>query len=376
MPEPTIVAADVPRWSPRALLMAWSVPVALGSLLVSVVVQTAGPHPEFWRMLVVAAACWYVWALMTPVIERLAERKAIERPVAAGVIAVHVAASLTACAVQALTTAVASQWLMPTPGAPIGAVFLYWLLLLLPAGVIVYAAVVGLRTAEINRARLLVRERQAQQLTAQLTEARMNALRAQIQPHFLFNTLNAVIALVRDHENSRAVQALTTLGALLRTSLRSGAAHEVTFGEELRFTTNYLAIERLRYGDRLSVQLHVPSHLHDASVPTLLLQPFVENALRHGLRHQPVGGHVVISAHADVDRLVVRVEDDGQGLPNDWEARCANGFGVANSRARLHQLYGVDATLSIASRVGRAGTMVEIALPLRWESRTVLASSA
>src|SRR6185503_15262270 len=146
-----------------------------------------------------------------------------------------------------------------------------------------------------------------QRLAAQLTEAQLNTLRAQIQPHFLFNTLNAVIALVRDRENDQAVDALTTLSALLRTSLRSGDVHEVTFGEELTFTTNYLAIEQMRFGDRLAVRLDVPATLHDVRVPSFLLQPFVENAVRHGLRHQEKGGHLDISARADARRLVVRV---------------------------------------------------------------------
>ncbi len=362
---PETSAAEVPRWSARALMLAWSVPVALGVPLTIFSLGAGGQQVPFWRMLLIVGATWYVWAAMTPFIVRLADRRRLERPLSARTVATHLVAALSACAVQALTAAVATQTLAPSPGAAFGAVFVYWLLLLVPAGVVVYAAVVGLRTAEVNRATAAERERQAQALAAQLTEARLAALRAQIQPHFLFNTLNAVIALIRDGENRRAVEGLTTLGALLRTALRSGATHEVTLGEELAFTANYLAIEQMRFGERLEVRVDVPEPLRDTRVPSLLLQPFVENALRHGLRHQPDGGRVEISARAAGDRLEVRVEDDGAGLAADWEARCAEGFGVANSRARLRQLHGAAALLELVPRAGARGTLVRIALPLR-----------
>jgi LytS/YehU family sensor histidine kinase len=255
-----------------------------------------------------------------------------------------------------------------------GDLFVYWWLVLLPAGVIVYAAVVGLRTAEVNRAELRARERQAQQLAAQLSEAQLKVLRGQIQPHFLFNTLNAVIALVRDRETGQAVNALTTLSTLLRTALRTGATHTVALREELAFTANYLSIERMRFGDRLRVGIDVPPSLGDARVPTFMLQPFAENALHHGLRQHPHAVRVDISARAERERLVLRIEDDGAGLAEDWEIRTASGFGIANSRARLRQLYGSAAILNIARRDRASGTLVEIVLPL--ERETAAASAA
>jgi signal transduction histidine kinase len=365
MDEPTLVESKASRWSVRALLLAWSVPVALAMPLSIVSLRGSGQTVALWRVLLIVGASWYVWAAMTPLIVRLADRRQLERPLTVGVIATHLAAAVVACTVQALTSAVATQVLAPPSGASLGGVFIYWLLLLLPAGVVVYAAVVGLRTAEVNRAALLARERQAQRLAAQLSEAQLSALRAQLQPHFLFNTLNAVIALVRDREADEAAQALTTLSSLLRTALRTGATHEVTLGEELTFTTNYLAIERMRYGDRLGVGVRVPETLGDARVPSFLLQPFVENALRHGLRHQPNGGCVDIAARIEGNQLIVTVEDNGVGLSTDWEERIAAGFGIANARARLRQLYGSNASLDIRRRSDGHGTVVQVALPLR-----------
>jgi signal transduction histidine kinase len=352
------------RLAPVLLLLVWSIPVVLGAPLTVVSLRGSGAPAEPWRVLLMVGASWYPWAAMTPLIVRLADRHRLERPFKAGTIAVHVAAALGACVVQSLFTAIGSQTLGPPSNATFGQVFVYWLLIVLPAGVVVYGAVVAFRTSQNNRAEALARERQAQQLAAQLSEAQLNALRSQIQPHFLFNTLNAVIALVRDVETDKAVDALMTLGALLRSSLRTGATHEVPLREELAFTTNYLAIERLRFGDRLSVCVDVAESLGDTRVPSFLLQPFVENALRHGVRDQDTG-RIEISARSVGDRLVVRVEDDGGGLAPDWEGRAANGFGIANSRARLRQLYGTEATLSITRAPDAARTVVAIELPLR-----------
>lgn len=368
MPTPT--ESPAPRWSVRALLLAWSVPVALGTLFTIFSLRATGQPVALWRVLIIVAASWYIWAVMTPVIVRLADRCRLERPLTTGVIAIHLIAALVACALQALATAVAIAAVGASAGVPFVSVFIYWLLLFLPAGVIVYGAVVGFRTAELNRADAVARERQTQQLSAQLSEAQLSALRSQIQPHFLFNTLNAVIALVRDHQTDDAVRALTTLSSLLRTALRTGATHEVTLTEELTFITNYLAIERLRFGDRVCVTMDIPAALGDVQVPSFLLQPFIENALRHGLRDQIGPMRLDVSARANGDQLLVLVQDDGAGLAADWEARSAAGFGIANSRARLRQLYGTDASLTIARHADTNQTAVEIAIPLRHAAAT------
>jgi sensor histidine kinase YesM len=336
-------------------------PLALASA------DAGGTPIAFWRILLMVAATWYVWAAMTPTIAHLAERQHIERPLKPKPLAIHAGAALFACAIQALTATIVTRLFGNTP-ATFSEIFSYWLLTLLPAGVIVYAAVVGLRTSQVNRARLVAREQQAQELARQLSEVQLKTLRSQIQPHFLFNTLNAVIALVRDQENARAVEALTTLSALLRTALQTRAVHEITLGDDLAFTANYLAIEQMRFGDRLTVNIDVPEPLREARVPTFLLQPFVENAVRHGLRSRNGGGCIDISARANDHSLSIGIEDDGAGLAADWEERSAAGFGISSSRARLAHLYGDDAALAIGRNDGRKGTRVDISLPLRRES--------
>jgi signal transduction histidine kinase len=376
MPTRRSAEAVVPRWSARALLLAWSIPVALATPLTTLTLRASGQTVAFWRVAVTVAASWYVWAAMTPIIVRLAERERLERPLSARVSLIHLGAALLACAGQALTTTVAIETVGPPPGATFAAILIYWFFLLLPAGVIVYSAVVGFRTAELNRAEAADRERQAQRLAAQLSEAQLAALRSQIQPHFLFNTLNAVIALVRDHENDRAVEALPTLGTLLRTALRTGSTHEITLADEVAFTTRYVAIEQLRFGDRVSTRIDVPETLGPARVPSFLLQPFVENAFRHGLRDHLGHMCVEISARREDGRLIVMVADDGGGLPSDWEDRSAAGFGIANSKARLRQLYGSDASLTVSKRSDPNRTCVEIVLPFRDMTRSPSAAGS
>jgi LytS/YehU family sensor histidine kinase len=123
----------------------------------------------------------------------------------------------------------------------------------------------------------------------------------------------------------------------------------------------------MRFGERLCIRIDVPASLGDARVPSFMLQPFVENALRHGLRQQSSAVRVDISASSDSNRLILRVEDDGAGLAKDWEERSASGFGIANTRARLQQLYGSSASLQIARRTDAKGTAVEVVLPYERE---------
>ena len=210
-----------------------------------------------------------------------------------------------------------------------------WFVSGLPFTVVVYAAVVGIFYGIVARARLRERERDAARLAQQLSEAQLASLRMQLQPHFLFNSLNAIMALVRDGENARAVDAVSLLGDMLRATLRAGPAHEVALVEELTFTRRYLELEQLRFGERLQVTFDVPAALLDAAVPLFVLQPFVENAIKHGILGRRRGGAIAIAATTDGSTLTLRVSDDGVGLVTDWDAASAEGVGLRNARTRL-----------------------------------------
>ena len=347
----------LPRWSFRTLLLGWSVPAVLTVPFAIVSLRTGPPGVAPWRMLVVVAVAWQVWTLLTLPVLALADRLPLERPWRARAVLVHLAASLAMCAVQALVTAIVFRSLVDATASTLASLWGYMFLRFAPSGAILYTAIVALRSMQVERAR-------AETAAARLAEARLQSLRAQLRPHFLFNALNATVALVRDGENARAADALVGISELLRATLRGDARHEVTLEEELAFVEQYLAIERLRMGDRLRVEMNVPPSLLDARVPSLCLQPFVENAVRHGLRHVPGEAVVGVSARAAEGRLQLQVTDNGSGFPAEHVLATTPGIGIGNARARLALLHGAAASVRFGAGADGRGTTAELIVPL------------
>jgi sensor histidine kinase YesM len=206
-------------------------------------------------------------------------------------------------------------------------------------------------------------ELRASQLETQVAQARLGALKAQLQPHFLFNTLNAIVVLVRQQKGQQAEETLARFSDLLRAVLADMDAQEVTLARELEYLRLYLSIEQLRFSDRLRVDFDVDSELLDAAVPHMALQPIVENAIRHGIGARASSGVIGIRAQRVVDHLHVSVRDDGPG----FREKCASiglGLGLANTRARLKQLYGAEAELKTESPAD-GGAVVTLVLPFR-----------
>lgn len=317
-----------------------------------------------WRVLVVLAVTWQIWALLTRPVLALADRLPLQRPLSLRVVGAHVATSLAMCAAQGVATAVAFRFLMPVASTTFPELVAHMLLRFTPAGVIAYAAIVAARTSQVQHARAAIREAEAHALALRLAEAELGALRAQLRPHFLFNALNATVALVRDGANAQAADALLALSALLRATLRGDARHEITLAEELDFVEQYLSIERLRMGKRLRVQVDVPPELRDARVPSLCVQPFVENAVRHGLQEVPGEAVVAVSARETNGRLEVCVTDNGVGMRAEPHAAETPGIGVGNTRARLELLYGDQASIQLRAGRDGHGTVAELVLPL------------
>ncbi len=206
------------------------------------------------------------------------------------------------------------------------------------------------------------RERRALELAASLAQAKLQALRMQLQPHFLFNTLNAISTLVH-RDAAAADEMIGNLSDFLRLTLENADRPELPLGEELEFVRCYLAIEQVRFGDRLRVDYDVPAELRNVPVPTLILQPLVENALRHGLEPQTGGGTLRLEARRTGDSLQVSVIDNGRGLPAQPPQR--TGIGVANTRERLRERFGANsgAGLVMESPAG-GGTAAILTLPL------------
>jgi two-component system, LytTR family, sensor kinase len=229
----------------------------------------------------------------------------------------------------------------------------------MPTVVSLYAAVLAVAWA-LHEAR--ERERRsvrASQLEAQLQTAQLATLRARLQPHFLYNTLNGITALVVDAESTKAVAAIEQLSELLRASLRDDGRDVVSVREEVALAERYLALQQMRFGDRLSHAVSLAPAVAECTVPVLLLQPLVENAVVHGLASGEGTLHVAIFAVPFESGVEVRVENDGAGLD---ASKRIDGVGLAATRARLSTAYGDRASLQLLPRVG-GGVVVQLILP-------------
>jgi sensor histidine kinase YesM len=229
---------------------------------------------------------------------------------------------------------------------------LVWSLLM---GSWLYLIIAGMSYAVRAHRRIRAQEVAASEARLLAQQAQLVALRAQINPHFLFNALHSVGALVTS-DPARADRALECLGDLLRYAL--GSESEVPFAHEWKFTQDYLAFEQLRLGERLKVDAQIDRAALSVAVPPLILQPLVENAVRHGIADRPEGGRIVLRGSVQDDRLVLRVEDDGCGSAEEAGA----GFGLKSVRRRIAALYGPKGTVDIGA--GASGFAVTIALPV------------
>ena len=316
--------------------------------------------PEVGYLLILNLALWYVPAALTPVIFLLTRRFPVGGPLAR-LIAVHVAAALLlSCVHAAGMTAVRAALFGPpvTVGWMTSVQRLY--LMNLDFTLMTYTTIVG-----VTYALGYYREAQAAalkeaQLETQLAEARLKTLEAELQPHFLFNTLHAISTLVHTNPDA-ADRMISRLSDLLRLTFdRSGAAR-VPLQEELEFLQKYLEIEQTRFQDRLTVQYAVDPDTLDAEVPRLILQPLVENAIKHGVSPNSGKGIVEISSRREGDAIWLEVRDNGVGLSGRARTQLRGGVGLANTRDRLECLYGDAQRLEFAEE--RSGLAVRIRLP-------------
>jgi len=227
---------------------------------------------------------------------------------------------------------------------------------------LVYCLIIGVFQAYLYHHRYLSGQLRLERLERSFSEARLNALRMQLDPHFLFNALNTISSqLERDPRLARRM--IEHLGDLLRLSIESKDRQEVPLAEELAFLEHYLAIQRIRFGDTLRVELSIAPEVKYASVPCLLLQPLVENAIRHGISRRAAGGAVTVTARSVNNQLDIRILDDGVGLPSHWTLASCSGLGLSVTRERIAGLH-PDGHFAVNRRRG-GGTEVEIILPLR-----------
>ena len=341
-----------------AIATIWFV-VALLSSFQGYMSGIAHDNPQPWLPAFGYALVWYGgWAAVTPIVVVMARRFGPEGRSRAVFVLLQLAGALvTAVLHSAIFAALTVAIYGPEPGSPSSFelvfrrlashghayVLLYFVIVGIVLGIRAYRA---LRDSEVDAAHLETR----------LAEAETAALRAQLQPHFLFNTLNAISAVVPD-DPIMAQRLIARLGDLLRLSIDQHRGQRSSLAEELEFTDVYLAIEQVRLGGRLRIQRNIAAETLNATVPTLLLQPLAENAVRHGLSPQVAGGTLTIEAAIEGAKLRITVADDGKGA-----AKVVDGVGLGNARARLQQLYGDRQSLEIETAAGK-GFKVTVTVP-------------
>ena len=303
---------------------------------------------------------WYVPALLAPVIMALALRVQPGRvswPVA---IVVHIGGALVFALLHTTALLATRSLLLPPPfrgwwyAARIEFLTqLDWLLMS-------YLFLVGLALVLAYRRESESRALAAAHLETRLVEAQLQALQRQLHPHFLFNTLNTISGLMRTDVNA-ADRMMDRLAELLRATLHSTGTQEVTLRDELALLQKYVDIEETRFGARLTVHIHLDPEVLDANVPVLLLQPLVENAVRHGIAPRAAPGVIEVSARRAGDRLSIAVRDTGLGVPSDRLALLNGGIGLSNTRSRLQHLYADDHAFVFANVEG--GFCVTVTIP-------------
>jgi signal transduction histidine kinase len=328
--------------------------------------------PNPWQDIRYWSVNIYASALLTPLILWAGRRWPLERANLPRVLALHlllsVAWAVTRLAIEAV---IQMGWEGVSPSNP-PVTFKDEITLLYIFGfhtaIVAYWVVLSVQSAFSNYARFQERAQaalrsdlRASQLETQVAQARLGALKAQLQPHFLFNTLNAIVVLVRQQKAQQAEETLSRFSDLLRAVLANMEAQEVSLARELEYLGLYLSIEQVRFSDRLRVAIHVDPELLDAAVPHMGLQPIVENAIRHGIGQRVTPGHIEIRAGRVGDALHVSVRDDGPGFGSAG-AGGGLGLGVANTRARLKQLYGETSDLR-TENAPDGGALVTMILP-------------
>ncbi len=353
------------RWIPWALL--FGAATVLGLLFATRTYVLYSFYPD--RAITFAEAAFpaltdaYLWALLVPIMVWVVRRYPIEGSGWPRAVLVHViVGSLIATLKFFMDTGAGAvlPW-MPSRGMALPRfIFQFY------PNLITYAVIIAIAHAVDYARKFRSRELSASQLEAKLAQVQLQVLRMQLQPHFLFNTLHAISALMH-RDADAADRMLVRLSDLLRLTIDKIGVHEVSLKEELEFLRSYLEIEETRFQDRLSVKLDIDPGTLDARVPNLILQPLVENSIRHGLAPRSALAHIEVSAQREDGTLRLTISDNGPGLLRGRSGARVQGMGIANVQARLSHLYGTEHALEFRNRP-EGGLAVTLVIPFRVEA--------
>ncbi len=355
---------------------AWVLPAAFAAINRFAQGHLHGWGPVTAQDLLWAGGDWFIYAFLTPGVFAVSKRWPLVRPYLSRRIALHLAISLLFCVAWATggkllelvlglvfnANAIHAAMQAGQFWRKAGVDWVSWIFSTLPFGVAVYLCLVGMEHAIRYFVEGREREVQMARLSEQLSEARFATLQAQVNPHFLFNTLNTIAVLVRDNDRQAAVSIVEHLSEVLRRTLSRHHANEVILGEEFELVRQYVAIEQARFSDRLRPEFAIDESLLSAAVPSFALQHLVENAIRHGIARRTDAGRISIVARREGHTLELLVTDDGPGI--DMEVVSPPGHGIENTRERLHTLYGDEASLVIVS-AETGGTIATLRIPFR-----------
>jgi two-component system LytT family sensor kinase len=361
------------KWLQRGLLAAliWT---AIGFVF-ALPAMTAGGN--WHRSLLGSLAQWWSWGLLAPVIVAVDQRLPFSSKHLVRRVIAHLFLSpvFTAGYVYLFAAVIAAMRLAPWSRLWDGKLLVNAFRGMFLWSVLVYCLIVGVWQAYLYHQRYLSGELRMERLERSFSEARLNALRMQLDPHFLFNALNTISAQV-EREPRLARQMIEHLGDLLRLSLENKDRQEVLLMEEMAFLEHYLAIQRIRFGDRLRFATEIAPEVKYALVPSLVVQPLVENAIRHGISSRLTGGTVVVSAQPVEGQLEIRVVDDGVGLPPGWTLESGAGLGLAVTRERVGGLHPDGGSRFMVRRRRDGGTEAVIRLPLRFKTEDAVVREA
>jgi two-component system, LytTR family, sensor kinase len=356
-----------PRWPMWALFLGlWMFFALLASGLLYLHFQLTDRPVTGRDVALLSVVDCFLWVVLALLIYQLVRRFPFEQGRWRGSLLVHVCASVVLSVIKLGAFHAPMAQLFPQdPEHPRSYLESFQVLFTaaFPSFLLMYWLILGACLAVRFYHKYRERELRASQLEAQLAQAQLQVLKMQLHPHFLFNTLHAISALMHQ-DVELADRMIARLGELLRSTLENGGTQEVSLRQELEFIRPYLEIEQARLGPRLQVRMEIDPEAMDARVPNLLLQPLVENAIRHGVAPRPEGGRIEIRARRDHDRLRLEVCDDGPGLRAEQHTALAKGIGVANTRARLQQLYGPSHRFEMTN-ASRQGLVVTVIFPFR-----------